>query len=68
MFIDQGKTKLRTPSGVQCWLQINEALALRSVDMALLTECGSFYSSAVYKHVTPIGVEIIQIDRFRRLA
>jgi hypothetical protein len=40
---------------------------LEAEDIALLTECGSFYSAAVYKHFTPGGVEI-QISWPWRLA
>jgi len=51
------------------WLQhMKDSRAHGLVDMALLTECGSVCSSAVYKHFTPIGVKMIEISRPGRLA
>jgi hypothetical protein len=49
------------------WCRITNALTRESVDMALLAECRSFFSFAVYKHFSPIGVGI-QIIWFWRLA
>lgn len=59
MFIDQRRTKLRhSVRSAMLIPSITRALS-RSIDIALLTECGSFQSPVRYKHCTPGGVRSI---------